>query len=125
MADAPVKPATSRVIEAYGAGGFRVDGESLRGSVLVLPDGVVPWPVTDLSAATIETLQPVIDRRGAVEILLIGCGPRFLMLEPALKRALGDAGLAVDAMDTGAACRTYKVLRAEERRVAAALIAVG
>jgi uncharacterized protein len=125
MADAPVKPATSRVIEAYGAGGFRVDGESHRGSVLILPDGVVPWPVVDLAAATIETLQPVIDRRGTVEILLIGCGRHFLMLPPALKRALGDAGLAVDAMDTGAACRTYNVLRAEERRVAAALIAVG
>ena len=85
----------------------------------------MPWPVADLAGATIETLQPVVDRRGTVEILLIGCGPRFLMLAPGLKRALGDAGLAVDAMDTGAACRTYNVLRAEERRVAAALIAVG
>jgi uncharacterized protein len=47
------------------------------------------------------------------------------MLAPGLRRALGEAGLAVDAMDTGAACRTYNVLRAEERRVAAALIAVG
>ena len=92
MADAPVKPATSRVIEAYGAGGFRVDGESHRGSVLILPDGVVPWPVADLADATIETLQPVVDRRGRrrdpadrLRAALPDAGA------PGLKRALGDA----------------------------------
>jgi uncharacterized protein len=37
---------------------------------------------------------------------------------------LGRAGIAVEPMDTGAACRTYNVLATEERRVAAALIAV-
>jgi uncharacterized protein len=32
--------------------------------------------------------------------------------------------VALEPMDTGAACRTYNVLMAEDRRVAAALIAV-
>src|SRR5688572_24989890 len=114
MADAPVKPAAARVIEAYGGGGFRVDGAIHRGSILILPGGVVPWPVAEFSDATFDSLQPVIDRAGAVEILLIGCGQRFMMIAPGLRRALGEAGLSVDAMDTGAACRTYNVLRAEE-----------
>jgi uncharacterized protein len=125
MADAPARQAAGRVIEAYGGGGFRVDGQSHRGSILILPDGVEPWPVADFADATLDAFQPVIDRAGVVEILLIGCGRHFLMIAPALRRALSDAGLAVDAMDTGAACRTYNVLRAEARRVAAALIAVG
>ena len=43
---------------------------------------------------------------------------------PALRNALRTAGIVIDAMDTGAACRTYNVLMSEDRRVAAALIAV-
>jgi uncharacterized protein len=42
----------------------------------------------------------------------------------ALRQGLRAGGIVVDAMDTGAACRTYNVLLAEERRVAAALIAL-
>jgi uncharacterized protein len=124
MADAGAR-GTSRVIEAYGAGGFRVDGEAFRGSVIVLPDGVVPWSVDDIAAVTLESLEPVIAAAGEVEILLIGSGARFGLVAPALRGALHARGLAADAMDTGAACRTYNVLRAEGRRVAAALIAVG
>ena len=58
------------------------------------------------------------------QILLIGCGQGAAMISPALRQALRAAGAVIDAMDTGAACRTYNVLLAEERRVAAALIAV-
>jgi uncharacterized protein len=113
------------VIDAYGGGGFRVDGESHRGSIIVLPERVVAWPVNDLTAVTIETLQPVVDAVGEVEILLIGTGVRFSLVSPALRQSLKERGVAADAMDTGAACRTYNILRAEGRRVAAAMIAVG
>jgi uncharacterized protein len=37
---------------------------------------------------------------------------------------LGAAGIRVEAMSTGAAARTYNVLLAEDRKVAAALVAV-
>lgn len=59
-----------------------------------------------------------------VEILLVGCGKRLVPLAPALKAALRERGIGADPMDTGAACRTYNVLMAEGRRVAAALLAV-
>jgi uncharacterized protein len=112
-------------IEAYGAGGFRVDGESFRGSVIVLPERVVAWDVADIAAVSFESLRPVVEATGEVEILLIGTGPRFSLVAPALRQALKERGVAADAMDTGAACRTYNILRAEGRHVAAALIAVG
>lgn len=124
MADAGTR-GTSRVIEAYGAGGFRVDGEAFRGSVIVLPDRVVPWAVDDIAAVTLESLQLVIAAARDIEILLIGTGARFGLVAPALRGALQAQGIAADSMDTGAACRTYNVVRAEGRRVAAALIAVG
>lgn len=113
-----------QIIDAYGNGGFRVSGEIHRGSIIVLPDRVLPWTVADFTGLTVESLQPVIIS-SAVEIVLLGCGPRFVMVPEALRRAVSAAGISLDAMDTGAACRTYNVLRAEERRVAAALIAVG
>jgi uncharacterized protein len=113
------------VIDAYGGGGFRVDGESVRGSVIVLPERMVAWDVTEAGGITLESLEPVVAAAGEVEILLIGTGARFTLVPPALRQALKEKGIAADAMDTGAACRTYNVLRAEGRRVAAALIAVG
>ena len=117
----PVIPSGRQVIEGYGASGFRVSGVVYPRSILVFPDATVPWPVTDIGAVSGGTLKPVMER-GGVEILLLGCGARMVPVPAALRQELKAAGIVVDAMDTGAACRTYNVLLAEERRVAAALI---
>ncbi len=58
------------------------------------------------------------------ELLVVGCGPRAVFLPPALRASLKSAGLSLEVVDTGSACRTYNVLLAEGRRVAAALIPV-
>jgi len=63
-------------------------------------------------------------RSGAVELLLFGQGARMAPVPPALRQGLREAGIGLEPMDTGAACRTYNVLAAEGRRIAAALIAV-
>ena len=72
----------------------------------------------------LESLAPIVAAAPAVELLILGLGPRFLPVPAALRQALKDQGIALEAMDTGAACRTYNVLLAEDRRVAAALIAL-
>jgi len=59
-----------------------------------------------------------------VEVLLVGCGSAMALIDPDLRDAARARGVALEPMDTGAACRTYNVLMAEDRRVAAALIAV-
>lgn len=59
-----------------------------------------------------------------MEFLLLGSGARMQLLPKALRQGLRDAGLVVEVMDTGAACRTYNVLLAEGRRVGAALLPV-
>ncbi|RUU99066.1 hypothetical protein EOB36_21480, partial [Mesorhizobium sp. M6A.T.Cr.TU.017.01.1.1] len=59
-----------------------------------------------------------------VEILLVGAGKDLKPLPAALRAALKTAGITADPMSTGAAVRTYNVLLAENRAVAAALIAV-
>ena len=120
----PVIPSGRQVIESYGVRGFRVTGIAYASSVLVFPDATLTWPVTSVEGVTLETLRPVIER-GGTEILLLGCGARMTPVPAALRQGLKAAGIGLDAMDTGAACRTYNVLVAEDRRVAAALLQPG
>ena len=120
----PIIPADRQVIDSYGPSGFHVSGAAYTGAILVFPDGTMPWPVAAFAEVTVESLRPVIEK-GGVQILLLGCGRRMLPVPPALRRSLREAGIVVDSMDTGAACRTYNVLLAEDRRVAAAVLPVG
>ena len=118
----PIVPADRQVVERYGPAGFRVSGQFHQGSVIVFPDRTLAWAASEPAAITFEALAPVVEA-GGVEILVVGLGRNFGVLPAALRTRLRDAGIAVEAMDTGAACRTYNVLLSEGRRVAAALIA--
>lgn len=121
----PLIPADRKLIQRYGDGRFRITNEHYDGNVIVFPHKVVPWPVDSAGAMTLESLRSVVDEAGRVDILLIGCGRSMVALPPAVRRGLKEqAGVTMDPMDTGAACRTYNVLLSEERKVAAALIAV-
>jgi uncharacterized protein len=117
----PVASAGRQIVERYAASGFRVSGVVYQGPVLVFPDRTVPWDAASASDVTWEALAPVIEH-GGVEILLLGLGRSASAVLAELRTALRTAGIGLDAMDTGAACRTYNVLVAEDRRVAAALI---
>ena len=111
-------------IESYGAGGFRVSGVRHSGSILILPDATTAWAVNNPEALSVDSLSPVLAAEPPVEILLFGCGPRLIPVEPIVRLQLREAGIVIEPMDTGAACRTYSLLVAEDRRIAAALIAV-
>lgn len=117
----PLRAPGRQLIERYGPSGFRVAGVIHPGPILVFPDRTLAWTATCAAAVTWESLLPVVEH-GAVEILLIGLGRRNEATAPPLRTALRRAGIAVEAMDTGAACRTYNALLAEDRQVAAALI---
>ena len=111
-------------VEAYGNGGFRVQGAFRAGSILLLPRALVPWSplrVEDISAESLEALRAV---AGEFDFVLMGTGRAMRPLPSPLREILAGSRIAVEAMDTGAACRTYNVLIAEGRRIAAALIAV-
>ena len=112
-------------IDAYGVGGFRFAGMSHKGSILVLPSGVHAWTARTPDEITAESLAPLFaEQRGAVELLLLGTGRDIAPMPEALRWRLRDAGVGLDVMQTSAAARTYNVLLAEKRRVAAALLAV-
>ena len=111
-------------IQGYGDGGFRIEGERIEGSLIVFSSRVVPWPVSDPADLTLTSFDAVLAENPPVEILVVGCGARLVLPPSELRAKLREAGVAADFMDTGAACRTFNVLLAEERRAAAALIAV-
>jgi len=111
-------------IDAYGNGGFRFADMSHRGSILCLPSGIHGWAPADPDALTIEDFGPLLAESDAIEILLVGMGRDLRPLPPEFRKSLREAGISADPMSTGAAVRTFNVLLAEERAVAAALIAV-
>ncbi len=120
----PPLPRDSQLIQAYGDGGFRISSEAHTGSVLVFPLRTVAWPVTAPDHITLASLAEVTAGAGPGQILVVGCGPRSLPPPPGLADALRGAGIALEWMDTGAACRTYNVLLIDGRAVSAALIAI-
>jgi uncharacterized protein len=111
-------------IDAYGNGGFRFADMSHRGSLLCLPSGIHGWNAVDAANLTEADFELVLAQAAEIEILLVGTGSVLKPLPKALKRRFREAGISSDPMSTGAAVRTFNVLLAEDRAVAAALIAV-
>jgi uncharacterized protein len=111
-------------IDAYGGGGFRFADMSHRGSLLCLPSGMHGWPVTAIDMVGPQSFDQVVAEADQIEVLLLGTGLEQVFLTQELREALTARGIFIEAMSTGAAARTYNVLLAEQRAVAAALIAV-
>lgn len=119
----PVDPGGKLLIQGYGRGSFKLADGEVRGSMLIRASRFDPWPVAtpaDIEAA----LDHLVALGGEVDILLVGTGAALVPLGAAARRALRAAGLGAEVMTTPAACRTYNVLVAEDRRVAAALLAL-
>jgi len=113
-------PSGVNTITGYGEGYVVVNGERRSSNVVVLPDRIEPWSVKgfeDLSADDFAFLGDL-----DVEIVLLGTGPRQRFPHPRLTAALAQSGIGLEVMDVQAACRTYNILVAEERKVAAALL---
>lgn len=111
-------------IDAYGNGGFRFADISHKGSLLCLPGRMQNWSVSVPAELSLASLQAVLDLADEIDVLLIGLGPDIVAIDPAIRQALRERKVIVEATQTGGAVRTYNVLLAEERAVAAALIAV-
>ncbi len=111
------------IIHSYAGGRIKVGENVFDRPVIVTPDSVIMWDIV-VAAADLQApdFEPLAVMKGVIDVILLGCGKTMVFLKPDVKLALSGKGLNVDVMDTGAACRTYNVLMAEGRRVAAALI---
>ena len=107
----------ARPFDGYGPGFFRVGGEVRHGAVLVHSEGLTHWGGMDDAAA-------IVALAGRVDVVLLGTGAEIAAVPAALREAVEGAGMGIEPMGTGAACRTYNVLVGEGRRVAAAVLPI-
>ena len=125
MTDVPPGSADGpKIIQAYGDGGFRFSDGRFANSIIVLGSRVLDWSVVNIEAVDVASLAAIVETPEPIDILLIGSGQGAPRVDEAVRDALRPKGIVVDVMNTGAACRTYNLLVADGRHVAAALIAV-
>jgi uncharacterized protein len=114
-------PGGVNLVRGYGPDGLRIGESTHVKSVIVtattLIEGWRPASVHDITVADLEPLLGL-----GPEVVLLGTGPRQQFPDPQVLRMLYEQRIGVEVMDTSAACRTYNVLVAEGRPVAAALI---
>ena len=108
-------------VTGYGADYVDVNLVRHESSILLLPDTpVVDWPVSSFDALGPEHFEQLLEQ--APEVVVFGSGARLRFPHPRLTAALTARRVGVETMDFMAACRTYNILMAEGRRVAAALL---
>jgi uncharacterized protein len=108
-------------ITAYGPQTVTVNETVYRQSLVLTADTVhSPWAVTSLAELNAETLEPVFASGPAV--VLLGTGVQQEFPEARLYGLFGEQGIGLEVMDNGALCRTFNILVAEDRAVAAAII---
>ena len=113
-------PSALNTFTAYGEGYVMVNSQRFESNLIVLPEKILPWEVADFGALKESDFQIFFDMN--LEILLLGTGSKQRFPHPRLGQALAAKRVGIEAMDLQAACRTYNILMAEERRVAAALL---
>jgi len=104
----------------YGDDYVAVNGARREKSSIVLPDRILDWNVAGFEALRAEDFR--VFETLEIDILLLGTGARQRFPHPRLTASLARARIGVEVMDLKAACRTYNILVAEERKVAAALL---
>ncbi|MBI1214839.1 MAG: hypothetical protein GC185_03355 [Alphaproteobacteria bacterium] len=112
--------ADAKVIQSYSDKGFRISGVDYPSAVILSGAAAQAVPVGMVADLAPEHFAPLEGEE--VSYLVLGCGANAVLPAPAVMAALKDRGIVVEPMTTGAACRTYNVLLAEGRRVAALLI---
>jgi uncharacterized protein len=112
---------TTLLVRAYTAGELRVNDETYRETVILSATTVLRLPeirnmdeLASLNPSRILALEP--------ELVLLGTGPRQIFPAGSFRAQFLNAGIGLEVMDTAAACRTFNVLVAEQRRVVALLM---
>ena len=113
-------PYVFNTFSGYGDGFVLVNGQRHEANLIVLPEQLMPWSAKNFDALVEADFEVLLELN--LEILLLGTGPQQRFPHPRLTQALARKRIGVEAMDLRAACRTYNILMAEERRVAAALL---
>jgi uncharacterized protein len=113
--------AGNQLITGHAPEWVEVNTQRYHSSLLVLPNLLITdWQVADFDALTVQDFERIAEL--APEVVLLGTGDKHRFIHPRLTATLTARGIPVECMTTAAACRTYNILMAEDRHVAAALL---
>ncbi|WP_374243476.1 Mth938-like domain-containing protein [Zoogloea sp.] len=108
-------------IARYDANHVTIGADRHESNLIVMPERLdAGW-----HAGSFDTLDEAAFAHLAglgCEIVILGTGMRQRFPPPKLMKPLFDARIGLEVMDLGSACRTYNILVAEHRNVAAALL---
>lgn len=108
-------------IRGYGAHFIQINDEKFDHSVIVTPHKLInPWPPQSLAELNASHFLPLFDLQAT--IVLLGTGQHMIFPDPTLLEDFYTKKIGIEIMSTNAACRTYTILMAEGRNVAAALL---
>lgn len=115
------KPVEKNIFSGYGSGYVVVNNKKYENSMITMPDKIIAdWQASTVEKLTEEHFKLLIPYEP--EIILLGTGTTLRFPSPLVTKNLLESKIGIEVMDTNAACRTYNILMAEGRNVAAALL---
>jgi uncharacterized protein len=112
---------TGNLVTGCGPGWLRVGAQEYRENLVLTPgDLVTGWAPGGFDGLVEDQLRELLGSKP--DVVLLGTGRTIRFPAPPLTRVLAEAQVGLEVMDTAAACRTYNILAAEGRRVAAGLM---
>lgn len=108
-------------LEILESGGFRLGAESVAGAALAAGGRLRVWAARSVDEMDPASLAAVVEAKA--ELLLLGTGERRRPAPEPVRRAMAEAGVAVESMSTASAARAYNAMLDDPREVAAALLA--
>jgi len=116
-------PEGAYTIDGYGTDGFTVAGNVIAGHILISSKGhAAEADFPDFSIMTAESFASVFALVPRPNLLLFGTGATHRFVPPSIRQYFKQQGMGFETMDSGAAVRTYNILLAEGREVAALVI---
>ena len=113
-----------QLIESYGDGAFKISGVVYTDPVIVFPESCFSPDYFEADESNFRLLREVFQTSYSPSVLLFGTGKNTSLIPEIEKEFVRQQNCVLDIMNTGAACRTFNVLCAEDRRVAAVLFPV-
>lgn len=108
-------------IQAYELGQITINEKIYAESLVLSAEQIIsPWPVNSLAQLQHEHLQCIFELQP--EVVLLGTGEKQIFPDISIMGQFAQKGAGLEVMDTGALCRTFNILVAEDRRVVAAVI---
>lgn len=108
-------------IQQYDDKQITINNVTYHETILVTEKQVIAtWPLTELKNLTTSHLSQLMEHHP--DVVIIGTGKNHQPSTATLQKFFAEHKMGFEVMNTGAACRTFNILLAENRHVGAILM---